>query len=465
MSQLLSETAAYAKATRPLMTKRASPQAFYAGRGETMYKLADRGDGCYFWDRDGQRYFDGSSGAVCASLGHGNAHVRQAMIDQIDKITYVIRTAFASEASDKLVNQIVDLAGPGFDQAFLVSGGSEGIEAAIKLARQYKVTVGEDTRHKILARLPSYHGATLGAAAITGDPERDAVFGPIMTVAPKVAAPFSYRIPNGHSVESYAAWCADQLEAQIVAEGKDSVLAFIMEPVGGVATGALVAPDFYYRQVREICDRYGALLIFDEVMSGTGRCGRFLAAHHWPDNLPDIVVIAKGLGAGFSPLGAVLAPDWIVDAVVGSGGFLHGHTYSGNPLSSAAGAAVLDELIRLDLMANADRMGALLRDELRTLADRTQIIGDVRGVGLLNAIEIVSDKPAKTPFPGAYQASYRLSELGRQNGLQIYARRAAGGQYGEWLMASPPLIVTENQVHELVDLIETMIKAYEAELP
>lgn len=442
----------------------ASPQAFFAGRGVAQYLTVSHADGIYFWDTEGRRYLDGSSGAVCASLGHGNKNVRRAMIEQSEKVTYIIRTAFASEPSANLIKLVTRLAGPGFNQAFLVSGGSEATEAALKLARQYAFAIGERSRWKVLARNPSYHGATLGAASVTGDPDRDVIFGPMMQLMPKIAAPFTYRVPDGHDADSYAVHCAEKLEEQILKEGPETVLAFIMEPVGGIATGALVSPDHYYRAVRDICNRYGVLLIYDEIMSGAGRTGMFLSAHHWPEATPDLAVIAKGLGAGYTPLGAMLAPNTIVDAVVGSGGFLHGHTYAGNPLSAAIGVAVLEELMRLDLMANATTMGILLRQRLHDVMRNSSVVGDVRGKGLLNAIEIVADKETKAIFPGHMQASYRISEIGREIGLQIYSRRAASGVFGEWLMAAPPLIITEPQIDEYVGLIADMIALYEREI-
>ncbi|RVD70255.1 aspartate aminotransferase family protein [Mesorhizobium sp. M4A.F.Ca.ET.029.04.2.1] len=440
-----------------------SGKAFYAGRGVSETFNVSYGKGIFFWDTNGKRYLDGSSGAVAANLGHGNERIRDAMVEQANRISYVVRTAFTSESTDTLCKTISDLAGPGFDQTFLVSGGSEAVEAALKLARQYAVVTGQTKRSKILARMPGYHGATLGAAAVTGDPDRDEMFGPIMQVMPKVPAPLSYRVPEGFDDNSYADYCADALEQQILAQGEDTVLAFIMEPVGGIATGALVAPDQYYSKVREICDRYGVLLIFDEVMCGAGRTGTFLAAHHWPDALPDLVVCAKGLSAGYTPLGAMIAPNRIVDKVVESGGFLHGHTYSGNPLSSAIGVAVLKEMLDRDLMGNAQRMGVVLRQKLNALKDRSTTVGDVRGMGLLNAVEIVADKATKAIFPGTKQASYRVSEIARELGLHLYGRRAASGKFGEWFMAAPPLIITEPEIDLFMELLTETFRIFESE--
>ncbi|TIV98971.1 aspartate aminotransferase family protein [Mesorhizobium sp.] len=443
--------------------KSVSGGAFYAGRGVTKTPIISYAKGIFFWDTNGKRYLDGSSGAVAANIGHGNERVREAMIEQAKRFSYVVRTAFTSEATETLCRVISELAGPGFEQTFLVSGGSEAVESTLKLARQYAVVTGQPKRSKILARIPGYHGSTLGAAAVTGDPDRDQMFGPIMRVMPKVPAPLCYRTPTGYDAQSYADHCADELERQILAEGEDTVLAFIMEPVGGVATGALVAPNSYYSKVRKICDRYGVLLIFDEVMCGAGRTGTFLAAHHWPDALPDLVACAKGLSAGYTPLGAMIAPDRIVDKVVESGGFLHGHTYSGNPLSSAIGVAVLSELVNQDLMSNAHRMGVLLRQKLNAVKDRSTTIGDVRGIGLLNAVEIVENKATKANFPASRQASYRVSEIARDLGLHIYSRRAASGKFGEWFMAAPPLIITEPEIDLFMELVTETFRIFESE--
>lgn len=444
--------------------KASAGRAFYVGRGVDRTVMIENAAGVYFWDTEGKRYLDGSSGAVCSNIGHGNERVKAAIVEQINKCNYIVRTAFTTEATETLCALLADLAGTGFDQTFLCSGGSEAVEATLKLARQYAYVKGEKKRWKIFGRLPGFHGGTTGATSVTGDPERDEVFGPTMLIMPKVPAPLSYRIPEGYDRDSYADHCADCLEQQILKEGPETVLGFIMEPVGGVSSGALVAPDAYYRKVREICNRYGVLLIFDEVMSGAGRTGKFLAAHHWPDARPDLIACAKGLSAGYAPLGAMLAPNHMVDAVVSSGGFMHGHTYSGNPLSSAVGVAVLNELIDRDLMSNARKMGELLRARLNDLKDSSPVIGDVRGLGLLNAVEIVADKATKKVFPAEIQATYRLSQIARDHGLHIYARRAAGGKFGEWIMASPPLIINEQELDEFMDIFTKSVRIFEEEI-
>lgn len=416
------------------------------------------------WDTKGKRYLDASSGPVITNLGHGNAHVLEAMREQAEKICFASRAVFENQPNIDLARRLVELAGPGFDQAFIVSGGSEATEAAIKLARQHAHAIGETKRWKVLARNPGYHGASLGAVSVTGDPESESVFAPVTRVMPKIPAPFSYRLPENHDVDSYARHCANALEETIRKEDPDSILAFIMEPVGGLATGGLVAPDHYYSTIREICDRYGVLLIFDEVMSGAGRTGTFLSAEHWPDARPDMVTLAKGVAAGYTPLGVVLTPNRLVEPVIATGGFLHGHTYSANPLSCAVGLAVLDEMIAGDLMANAKRMGDYLVRELKGAAEASRIIGDIRGKGLLLAAELVRDKESKEILPHHCQAVYRLLDIATEKGLLLYTRKTAGGAFGEWVMITPPLTISKAEADELVRLFEDAVNTLELEL-
>ncbi len=438
--------------------------AFYLKKGTPRRPVIARAEGIHMWDSEGKRYIDASSGPVVSNLGHGNKRVLAAMLAQAGKAVFASRTAFESEANVELADLVTGLAGPGLERAFFVSGGSEATESALKLARQYAVAVGEASRWKVIGRDPGYHGSTLGALAVTGDPVSEAVFGPMMKAMPKVPAPFTYRLPPNHDPLSYARHCAAAVEETIRREGPESVLAFIMEPVGGLATGALVAPDVYYDTVREICNRYGVLLIYDEVMSGAGRTGKFLAAEHWPAARPDMVTLAKGIAAGYTPMGALLAPDRMVERVAAAGGFLHGHTYLTNPLSCAVGVAVVREMIEHELMANAARMGALLLERLEGLQAKSAILGDVRGKGLLMAIEIVTDKETKAVPPAELMAVYRIMDLAAKRGLLLYSRRTADGKYGEWLMIAPPLIVSAAEIEEIVELLGAALADYEAEL-
>jgi adenosylmethionine-8-amino-7-oxononanoate aminotransferase len=244
---------------------------------------------------------------------------------------------------------------------------------------------------------------------------------------------------------------------KVPAEGPETVLAFILEPIGGLSTGAVVSSAAYFERVRQICDRHGVLVIYDEIMSGAGRTGAFLAAHHWPAARPDLVTLAKGLAAGYTPLGCLLAPDRIVDAVAGSGGFVHGHTYFTNPLSCAVAHAVVDEVIRQDLVTRAHQRGELLMARLREIAARSPIVGDVRGKGLLTAIEIVADKSTRRQLPTSFNAPARLTEHGLKHGIALYNRRANLGAYGDFQMITPPLTISEAEIDTLAELLETSL--------
>lgn len=423
-----------------------------------------RAEGIWFTDSNGRRYLDASSGPVACNLGHGNPRVIEAMTRQAKDLTFAFPMQFETEVNEKLGARLAELSGPGLDRAFLVSGGSEAIESAIKFLRQHAVAIGESGRWKVIGLEPSYHGNTLGALAISGDPLARDVFAPLLTQQPHIPAPLTYRVPENHDPESWARHCAGLLEDTIRREGPDSVLAFIMEPVGGTSSGANVPHEVYHLAVREICTRHGIALIHDEIMCGAGRTGRFLASEHWPEARPDIVVLAKGVSAGYAPMGAVMAPASMVDTVAAAGGFMHTFTYFANPLACAVGLAVLDELIDRDLIGNAERMGAALRDGLEQLAHGSAIMGDIRGRGLLLAVELVADKDSKRALPAALNAASRFQEIALEHGLAIYVRRTAGGRWGEWFMVTPPLTITSEEVAELLRRLGGALADLETEL-
>ena len=370
---------------------------------------------------------------------------------------------FENRPNRDLAKNLLNLTGKNYDQAFFVSGGSEAIEASFKLARQYAVVCGQTKKHKIIARAPSYHGSTMGAFSASDDIEMKENFQSLTKISIKVPAPLSYRVPENFDALSYTRFCLDELERAIIEEDPEEVLAFILEPVGGLSTGALVAPDFYYKNVREICDKYEVLLIYDEVMSGAGRTGRFLAADHWEGSDPDLVILAKGLCAGYSPLGALLVPNRIVEPVVSSGGFLHGHTYASNPLSCAIANAVLNEVVENNLVENAWVVGNYLKKGLENLASQLSIIGDVRGMGLLLALEVVQDTTTKSTFNEDQRAIYRISELGIKNGILLYTRKTSRGENGEWLMIAPPLISSTDHCDDFLSKLYETLKDFEKE--
>lgn len=424
--------------------------------------VLDRAEGIYMWDTDGRRFIDGSSGAMVCNIGHSNPHVLAAMRAQMEKSTFGYRLHFVTEPSENLARKLVEHAWPGMDRVFFVSGGSEAVESAIKLARQHAVATGQASRWKVISRWPSYHGCTLGALAVTGYDALTDPYLPMMQVMPKVPAPRAWLDGLDPDDPATGLHYAGLLEAKIREEGPESVLAVLIEPVGGASTGALVPPRGYMEAVREICDRFGLLLIHDEVMSGGGRLGHFLGARNW-EAAPDIVALSKGLGAGYVPLGAIIARGEIVAAVLREGPFAHGFTYAGNPLACAAGLAVIEEIERQDMMGNAMRMGAVLKARMSALMDRFPFIGEVRGMGLLLAMELVADRATRDPLPPDLKAYDRLTEAAYARGLIIYPRRSRGGYAGDHVLVAPPMIVTPEQVDDIMDRLTDALAAFAAD--
>ena len=428
--------------------------------------LLDRAEGIYLWDVSGKRYLDGSSGAMVSNIGHSNPVVLDAMKRQMDKATFGYRLHFENEPAEQFATAIARRMPQGLDRVFFVSGGSEAVESSIKIARQYAVAKGEASRWKVISRFPSYHGSTLGALALTGMSLMSAPFSPMMTEMPKVPAPTCYLDRDSLTHEQRGLRYANMLREEILRQGPETVLAFIMEPVGGASTGALVAPDSYYPRIREICDEFGILLIADEVMTGAGRTGKYLGVEHW--NLkPDIIALSKGFGAGYAPLGAMVASHEIAETVIDAGGFIHGFTYAGNPLACAAGLAVLGEIDRLGLVKAAEVQGNTLKAELTKLMDRYPFIGDVRGKGLLLAFELVADRETMEPLPVALNAHLRLVDIAYERGLIIYSRRTRGGRIGDHFLVCPPLITTDAQIGEIMDMLTASLDQFakEAGLP
>ncbi len=437
------------------------PYLFYQSRLKRPF--LDRGEGIYLFDESGKRYIDGSSGAMVSNIGHSNSRVLAKMKAQLDKATFGYRLHFRTHAAEDLAAKTVAMTPDGLDRVFFVSGGSEAVESAVKLARQYALAVGQPGRHKVISRFPSYHGCTFGALDLTGYAPLREPFAPMMEGMPKIDAPMTYLDRDDLSEEERGIRYAELLRARIEETGPETVLAFLMEPIGGASTGALVAPDSYYQRTHEICEEYGVLLIYDEVMTGAGRTGRFLAAEHW-GIVPDIVALSKGFGAGYAPLGAIVAGARIVEPVLDAGGFQHGFTYAGNPLACAAGLAVLEELEEQGLIGNAARMGDVLKARLQGLMDCYPMIGHVRGKGLLLAFELVADRTTMRPLPNELNAHQRLVDIAYDLGLIIYSRRTRGGIEGDHFLVCPPLIVTEAQIDEIMKLLDAALARFAAEI-
>ena len=446
-------------ASLPDNRKSGESHLFYQAHGRRP-RIA-RAEGIYAWDVDGKRYIDASSGPMVSNIGHSNPRVLAAMKAQMDRATFAYRLHFENDAAEDLASLTASLMPPGLDRIFFTSGGSETIETCLKLARQYAIAIGQPERCKIISMTPSYHGATLGCVAVTGMAPFVEPFRAMIREMPKISAPTCYLDRDDLSLEERGRRYAEQLRERILAEGPETVLAFLMEPVGGASTGALVAPDSWYARIQEIVNEFGILLIADEVMTGAGRTGRFLGVEHW-DLSPDIVGMAKGFAAGYAPLGAVAARRDIVGAVMAHGGFAHGYTYAGNPLSCAAGNAVLREVLDQGLIENAAARGVYLRSRLDELMGRFPFVGDVRGKGLLLAFELVADRETMAPLPVEMNAYLDLVEAAYQRGLIIYARRTRGGFTGDHFMVCPPLIVTDDQVDDIMGILVESLDAFAA---
>ncbi|MBX2831074.1 MAG: aspartate aminotransferase family protein [Rhodospirillales bacterium] len=434
---------------------------FYQSRSRRP--LIERAQGVYMWDVDGKRYIDASSGAMVSNIGHSDPRVIAAMNAQLEKASFAYRLHFENDAAENLAWRLAERAPGDLERVFFVSGGSEAVESCIKLARQYALAKGQAQRTKVISRFPSYHGSTLGALALTGYTPMHAPFAPMMVDQPKIPAPTCYLDRDDLTDHDRGIKYANMLEAEIIKQGPETVLGFIMEPVGGAATGALVAPDSYYGRIREICDQYGILLIYDEVMTGAGRTGTYFAAEHWGIT-PDILAVSKGLAAGYAPLGAMIAPDRIVGPVLDHGGFIHGYTYAGNPLACAAGNAVLDVIEEDDLLENATTSGAALKAELGKLADDFTMIGDVRGKGLLLAIELVKDRKTMTPLDPKHMAAARLVDIAYDLGLIIYWRRTRGGYRGDHVMVCPPMTIKPEQFDDILVPLRSALTELQDEL-
>jgi adenosylmethionine-8-amino-7-oxononanoate aminotransferase len=396
---------------------------------------------------------------MVSNIGHSNPRVIAAMKRQMDAATFAYRLHFENDAAEDLASLTASLMPPGLDRIFFVSGGSEAIESCLKLARQYAWVSGERERWKVIALYPSYHGSTLGAVAVTGMHQFTEPFRDMIRVMPKIPAATCYLDRDALSHAERGLKYARLLREEIERQGPESVLAFIMEPVGGASTGALVPPDSWFPEIQAICREYGVLLITDEVMTGAGRTGRFLASEHW-DLRPDIIAMAKGFAAGYAPLGAMAADRKIVDAVLAHGGFAHGYTYAGNPLACAAGLAVLKEVLEQDLIGNAVGKGLKLKGMLEQLMPRYPFIGDVRGKGLLLAFELVADRESMAPLPPSLEAHSRLVEEAYRRGLIIYSRRTRGGTLGDHFMVCPPLTVTDAELDEILAILIDSLDAF-----
>jgi adenosylmethionine-8-amino-7-oxononanoate aminotransferase len=422
--------------------------------------VAARGDGCYIIDSAGKRYLDGSGGAAVSCLGHSDPDVRAALHAQLDRLAFAHTGFFTSDAAESLADRLAAHAPEGIERVYLVSGGSEAVEAAIKLARQYFLEIGQPGRHRVIARRQSYHGNTLGALAAGGNEWRRRQFAPLLVETSHIAPCYEYRDRQpGESVEAYGLRVADELDAEIRRLGPDSVMAFIAEPVVGATSGAVPAVPGYLKRIREICDRHGVLLILDEVMCGMGRTGHLFACEE--DGVaPDMITVAKGLGAGYQPIGALLVSGRIYGAIAaGSGFFQHGHTYMGHPMAAAAADAVLGAILGRNLLPRVREQGARLQAALEAELGQHPHVGDIRGRGLLRGVEIVADRESKAPFDPARGVHKRIKALAFEAGLICYPMGGTiDGLNGDHVLLAPPYIIEDAQIDELVGKLSAAIR-------
>jgi len=425
------------------------------------YPSATGGAGMVLRDRDGREHIDASGGAAVSCLGHGHPDVLAAMHAQIDKLAYAHTSFFTSDAAEELADHLIARAPAGMESVYFCSSGSEAIEACLKMARHYFVEKGETRRVNFISRRQSYHGITLGALSVGGRMKDRAPFEQMLMQGHHISPCYEYRGRRADETsEAYGLRMADELEAKILELGPETICAFVAETVVGATLGAVPAAPGYFKRVREICDRYGVLLILDEVMSGMGRTGTLHACEQ-EGIAPDLMAIAKGLGGGYAPIGAMLASKRVVEAVrQGSGVFPHSQTYVGHPLACATALAVQQVIERDDLLANVRRQGARLEQRLRERFGNHHHVGDIRGRGHFWGVEIVADRSTKTPFDPALKLNARIKQAAQERGLLIYPMGGtADGTAGDHVLLAPPFIIDAATVDTIVERLGDALDA------
>ena len=428
---------------------------FYRSQRKVL-SLIENGKGIYLYDKDGKRYIDGSSGALISNIGHAVSPVIKAMQAQAEKVEFVHGTMFKSEKAIELARRIIELCPGDLDKVYLVSGGSEAIETALKMARSYHVARGKAQKSVIVARWQSYHGATIGALSMSGRTMSRRLYQPYLLDFPHISPAYCYRCPYGKQPDDCSCPCAWELEAAINQVGSEYIAAFIAEPIVGATLTVASPPPQYFPIIRQICDKYDILFIADEVMTGFGRTGKNFGIEHWGVN-PDILVSGKGLGAGYYPLGAAVCTAKVFAAFQETlGKFSHGFTYQGNPLAAAAGLSVLDYIKDNELVEHVAREGEYLLEKLAGLS-RFELVGDVRGKGFMTGIELVNDKLTKQPFLPEEKVTKRVAEAAWNRGLIIYPDDSNGqvqGVAGDGFMVAPPFITTKEEIDDIVRILE-----------
>jgi len=429
--------------------------------------VATRGKGVWLYDAGGNAWLDGSGGAAVSCLGHGHPAVIDAMHRQIDQLAYAHTGFFTTEPAETLAQRLVDDAPGDASHAYFVSGGSEAIEAALKMARQYFVEIGQPQRTHIIARRQSYHGNTLGALAVGGNEWRRQQFAPLLIDVAHVSPCYEYRDRHeNETAEQYSQRLVRELEDTLLELGADKVIAFCAEPIVGATAGALPPTPGYFKGVREICDKYGILLIADEVMCGMGRTGTLYAVEQ-EDIVPDLITIAKGLGGGYQPIGAVVVQKRIADAMQkGTGFFQHGHTYIGHATACAAALAVQNVIRDENLLERVRQLSLVLQQELRERFSGHPHVGDIRGRGLFFGLELLTDRATKQVFDPALQLHARVKREAFPRGLMVYPMGGTiDGRQGDHILLAPPFIITENEIDMLVQRLAAAIQAAIESLP
>jgi adenosylmethionine-8-amino-7-oxononanoate aminotransferase len=434
------------------------------------YPAAVRGEGVYVWDADGHRYLDFSGSAAVNFIGHGVRDISTAMMDQARELEFVHTSQFTTPVAEEFAAELLDFAGEHFrgGAVYFTCGGSESVETALKLARQYQVEIGQTKRHQILSRNQSYHGATLGALAVSGNRKRREIYRPLVREFEHIGIPYCYRcnFDCTDGCRNCGQKYAEELE-NAIDRTKGEAVAFIFEPMSGATLGAATPPPGYLQAVADICRRRKVLVIADEVMTGMGRTGRNFAVEHWlgqtDHDAPDILITAKGISSGYAPLGAVIASKKVVDGIAsGSGTFLHGFTYNAHPISVAAGRAVLKRIRSQNLVQAADSgvagtAGAALKSALESLRD-LEVVGDVRGLGLLWGVEFVADKKTKAPFPAAKNFAGVVGQACLKRGLLVYPMQGCvDGISGDHLLIAPPAVIKPDQIGWAVEQLRDAI--------
>ncbi len=410
-------------------------------------------NGIYLYDEDGREIIDAASGAAVVSLGHNNTRIIKALTAQAKKVAFTHLSAFTNEPIITLSDLLHQHLPEGYERLYLTSGGSEAVEAAIKLCRQYHFENTEIQKHKVISRTISYHGATLGALSMTGHHFRRGAFLPLLRSFPRIPPPYCYRCPFHTKHREYAPACefecAKELERVILAEGKELISAFIFEPVIGASAPAVAPPVGYQKIIREICDKYDVIMIADEIMSGYGRTGKFLASQHYRGQ-PDIVTLSKCMSSGYTPLGAMVSNKKIYEMIrdIKPGKFIHGHTFGGNPLSAAVGVEVLKIMDEKNLISRVGRIGRDFKKILNELKERHKMVGDARAIGLLGGLEFVANRRTKKPFPPEKKVADLVQRIGLEHGIYIYPGSGSVDNIaGDHILLAPPYIITQDELN------------------